>query len=81
MNKIEKELTLISTQFNLTNYGNFYFKDADGKIYHWYTASDKAYEEMEVDGKYLCKFVENGSKFNSKYGTAYAISNVRFKTV
>ena len=79
--KTEKVLTLISTEFNLTNYGNFYFKDADGNIYHWYTASDKAYEEMEVDGKYLCKFTENGHKFNSKYGTTYSINNVRFKVV
>ena len=82
MAKRKKELELIDSSFySLTaNDGDFYFKDNEGNIYCWHTASDKAFEWLMDSSteKRICTFTESYKWDNPKYGTVIKIKNVRF---
>jgi hypothetical protein len=67
--------------FSLSDYGNYFFTDTEGKNYWWGTKSDKAYELMQEGSEVEVTSFKLTGSFESD-GVEYAcLKDVRFKEV
>lgn len=77
--RIKKELEVVKvrTYFG-TEDTDIYLKDSEGDIYHWFTRSEKAFEEMKEETKHMCSFTLVGMYSHYENKVVNTIKNVRF---
>ncbi len=61
---------------------NYYFVDEEGNCFHWYTNSDKAFEELSIGSIMRCSYQTTGLRFEDDLGRLWTcIKNVRYKNL